>query len=515
MLARIIDNHTIIMEQITVPEEDIVDKEFSVRSPRAQYIDTSLGFFDGVYHKYNKFRRKLARPLLAELEAVCTRRGLPLSIEDDRPAPKIPAPDPSMVTSDIIDGITLDDHQVRAIKAACTNEVGIVAVGTGGGKTEIMAGIIKMYNCPTVVLCDMTTVVNQIKERLSLRKVVEEVGMFYAGRRPNGQQVIVGSIQSLMIPKEPSKTKRDTPESFQRKMKAYRTRRANARRLREIIGKCEMIMVDECDNATGKQWRYLFANWFKGRRRFGFSGTPFDPDKPVQNMVLKEHLGSIISQTDRMELVKIGRTIPVSYTAIGFGDPDGIKDRAAFDIAQKEHMIDNPAFHRLVANLVAKCTAKDPAHGVLILVESIPLGKTLEAMIPQSAFICGDHGMAEREEAIKAFESRRLNVLIGGKIIKRGLDLKGGCETLIIATGGKLGSDFNQKVGRAVRINKRGYAQIYDFFFLCNHYLYSHSRKRLKAITDMGYPAKVIFKEGVVDAYRFIQSRFRRPRARP
>ena len=508
MLARIVDNKWVYIEQITVPESDLIDAKLSVKHPRAQYID-SAGFFDGVFHKFNKYHNRLARPLLTELTKICKGYGMPFTIADDRPP--LPGVQESIITPDLLAGVKLYDYQLEAIRSVIHNEVGIISANTGSGKTEIMSGIVKVVNRPTVILCDMTIIVDQIKERLELREATKEVGMFYAGKRPNGQQVIVGSFQSLIIPTAPKKLEKDTPESYRLKCRAFNTRRKNARNLRTIIGKCDLLLVDECDIATSKRWKQLFWHWFKGRRRYGFSGTPFDDAKPVENLVLKEHLGSIIFHVPREEVEKNKRIIPVSYTSIAFGDETMIRDKAAYDIAMKEQMIENVSFHKLVATIATR-TTKDPSYGTLILVESQPLGYALESMIEGSKFICGDHRMKERKKAIAAFESRECQVLIGGKIIKRGLDLQGGCESLIIATGGKLASDFGQKIGRAVRVNERGFAQIYDFFFLGNHYLYGHSRKRLKTIVAMEYPAKVVFKNGVVEAGKFIRSRFRRPR---
>jgi superfamily II DNA or RNA helicase len=203
----------------------------------------------------------------------------------------------------------------------------------------------------------------------------------------------------------------------------------------------------------------------------------------------------------------------VSYTAIAFGNELNIKDKTAYDIAMKEQMIENSSFHKLIQKLTER-SIKDPRFGTMILVESKPLGYALESIINSSRFICGDHRMKARKAVINLFEKREIQVLIGGKIVKRGLDLSGGCETLIVATGGKLASDFSQKVGRALRVNCRGHAQIYDFYFLGNHYLYAHSRRRLKTIVAMGYPAKVVFKNGVVEAKKLIRARFRRPKAK-
>ena len=513
MLAVIADNQFVYIQQITVAEEDIIDKALSVEHPNARYIDTSLGYFDGVYHKYNRKHKRLSRGFLNRLKGICQKYGLPLQVIDNRPPPKY-MPDASLITPDMLAGITLEQYQINGIKAMCNEEVGVLTATTGAGKSELMAGFAKIINCPTVILCDMTTVVDQLKNRLELRDVADEVGMFYAGKRPNGQLIIVGSIQSLSAPSEPPyKTKKDTPETYARKMKAFETRRKNARSLREIVGKCDLVMCDECDTAgSSTQYGNLFRYWFKGRRRYGFTGTANDPDKPIQNINVEERLGSVIFSTTRKEVEAAGRIVPFTYTAVAFGDPSFAQDKSAFDIALKEHLIDNPKFHQIIKNIAIKAASKSPEHGVMILVESKPLGYALEALMPNSAFICGDHNMAKRKEVIKAFESREIKVLIGGKIAKRGLDLKGGCETLILATGGKLSSEINQKIGRAVRLNSRGIAQIYDFFFLCNYYLYLHSRKRLKTVVALGYPAKVVFKNGVIEASKFIKSRFRRPK---
>lgn len=516
MLARIADNHHVYLEQLSNHEEKVIDDAFSVEVERSYYIDVSDGFFDGVIRKFNRKHQRLALPFISRLRRVCNLKGFPLQVIDDRPAPKYEAPDPSIVTPDLLPGITLEDYQMEAAIAAINNEVGLIQATTGAGKTEIMASITKIMNCPTVILCDMKTIVDQIKDRLILRDIAgggTGIGWFYAGQRPSGQKVIIGSFQSLIAPaKPPAKTKKDTAESYARKISAFKTRRKNATQLREIVKRCDMLLVDECDTATSKQWRKLFKFWFKGRRKYGFSGTCFDDAKPVDNMSLEENLGSIICNISRKRVEKTGRIIPVKYSMLSFGDESRIKDKTMYDLAMKEQIIENEKFHKLVAGITANAIKNDPEHGVLILVESKPLGYTLEEMIPDSVFICGDTKMSARRQAVKDFESRKLKVLIGGKIAKRGLDLKGGCETLIIATGGKLGRDFNQKVGRAVRVNKRGWAQIYDFFFIGNHYLYEHSRRRLKELVKLEYPAKVVFEAAVIDAEKFIKSRFRRPR---
>jgi superfamily II DNA or RNA helicase len=324
--------------------------------------------------------------------------------------------------------------------------------------------------------------------------------------------VVVGSIQSLSTPPKPKRGKKESETAFEKKKKAYNKRKKRAKQFQTIVKHADLLMVDECDKATmNKQYRNLFRFHFKGRRRFGFSGTPFDDKKPVDNLTLKEHLGSIISETSRRELETIGRIIPIKFYMFVYGEDGNAQDKTAFDIAEREIVVENEDFH----TKVLKITQAFPDDGTLILLDTNnieELGLNLEALIPNSAFIYGKTSKSRRKECITAFEKRSLGCLIGGKIIKRGLDLRGGVENLIIIGGGKLWSEFDQKLGRAVRNNSRGWARVFGFIFLNNFYLYRHGREQLKALLSLGYQSKIVFKHKTIDGSTYVKSRFRRPR---
>lgn len=506
MIANIINNQTIRMQNITNVENAMLLKHFTAKHPNAYFMKDSG--FDGIYRRYNATKRELPRPLLGQLMVFAKKKDMALSVVDSRPDPKYPAPDPNSIKDNLLPGITLDPHQMRSLKAACKAEVGLFHVPTGGGKTEIMAGIAKIMNCPTVILGDMTVVIDQIKERLELRKVVDEVGLFYAGKTPSGQQIIVGSIQSLNIPSKPERKEDDTDDEYADKLNAYKSRRKNANIYRDIIRKCDLLMIDEADRASSTQYSNVFRYFFKGRRRYGFSGTY--SQRADKKLILESRLGSIIGKATRDELEGIDRIDPIKYYMVPFGDESRIKDKMAYDLATDEWMVKNEDFHNKIS-IIANRETKD-GDGCLILVSRKDLGYALEEKIPSSKFICGETSKSQRNKAIKDFEERKITTLIGGKIANRGLDLKGGCETLILATGGKLRSDFVQKIGRAVRKTERGWAKVYDFYFLCNHYLYEHSRDRLKIISSLGYPSYVLFPQKVVEGDQLIKSRFRRPK---
>lgn len=439
--------------------------------------------------------------------------------------------------------------------------------------TEVIAAICKAIPCPTVIFADQIIIVDQIKERLELRKVVDEAGLFYAGKTPIGQLVIIGSIASTCNPKNPEVPKNENyisditrdlvvryvksgfedlsagkqiktlapdllraiersaklgleftqelvarlqSESLEKaktryasQLKAFKTRLRRAKQFQEIIKRAEMIIVDEADLAVSTPYKTMFRNHCNARRRYGLTGTAFDDDRIVDSLFLREHLGSVIVKVGREEVEAAGRTIQADCYALAFGDDD-IHEASTLEIAYKEKVVDNPQFHKLVKGL---CDTY-PNDGTLILVDRDALGENLRAAIPGSEFIHGKTSHKKRDKILESFEKREITVLIGGKIINRGLDLSGGCENLIITTSGKLSRNLKQKIGRAVRLNKRGRSRVFIFYILNNKYLYDHSKASLRTMVSLGFSTWVILRNGKkIDGSEFIASKFRRPKA--
>lgn len=563
MHAVINDNKKIRLCHVTADVEEILLTHFSVKHRQHRYLDT--GRWDGIYRRYNMKAQTLALPFLNELKLCCEKYKIPLDIFDKRQSPRYPAPPPDAVKSDLFESITLEPHQIGALKAMLDNEMGVISCVTGGGKTETMAGMIKLLRCPTIVITEQLVVLDQIVSRLKMRHAVfdDDVGKFCHGETPDGNLVIVGSIQSLSSPSAPKrpictrekvlKQLKRNPEKLreifpdkladiliedpekldrldgrfyedakafvekqqlQKLVKAYNSRKEKSKKLQEMAKKCDMILIDECDHAVSKNYSKLFRFWFNGRRRYGFSGTPTDKKKPVEALFLKENLGNVIYETSRRFLENIQRIIPITYYQIAIGDPINKKNKSALDIAVKDHIITNTEFHKKVA----KITDAFKNDRTLILVDTSPiadLGFMLESIIPNSKFIYGKTSQKERWKYIKLFESGELSCLIGGKILKRGLDLKNGCHNLIMCGGGDMWSDFDQKIGRAVRNNDRNKARVFDFLFYDNFYLYKHSRERLKCAVSLGYKTVVVVNGQQIDGEKFIKSKFRIPKSFP
>jgi superfamily II DNA or RNA helicase len=508
MLIKIVDNHFLYLDQITAQQDEIIYQHFSAKDPDVSYIvDTLEQSWDGWYRKYNRRKQRMALPFLDEVILLCNKHEWPVDVIDSRPP--IYVPDESEVRPDILPGITLHEHQMRALRAACRHPMATIYHHTGAGKSEVMAALIKLFKCPTLVIADKIIVVDQLKRTLELREVAEEVGVFYSGRTPSGQLVCVGSIQSIASPKKPIRMPGTPQDEFDRQMEQYAARYKRSRALQQaLLPRCKMLLLDECDLATSSSYSGLFR-MTESVRRYGFSGSLEDPRKPLQNLILKERLGNVIDRTSRRELEKIGCVIPVKYVMFAFGEGRDKSNRTAYDIAVKE-LEEDPKFHKFIASIV-NCYKDEKT---LILVEHKVCGRLLEEAIPGSIFIYGETPAKRRWEVIHDFEAGKVHCLIGGKIIKRGLDLKGGCDNLIVTVGMSDLADFEQRIGRAMRRNSKGYARVFDFLFLHNRYLYNHSRIRLRYLVEMGYASTVVFPStgARVSGQEFIRSKFRIPK---
>lgn len=518
MQAIIYDDQWIYFDNISQHEENIISSAFSVAKPGVYIDPNQLSMWDGIIRKYNRQRRRLARPYLRMLREVCTTNNLPLEIVDNREPWQYKVLSPIEIDASFLPGITLEQYQLDALRRAIMSECGILKLPTGSGKSEIIAGLCKAISCPTLIVANQRIVLDQLKARLELRDISPEIGLFYAGKKPNGESIVVGSIQSLSPPPKlnpPVKTDDESIEEYQKRysswekrLKGQETRKSNLKTLLEYVRRAGMIIIDECDLAGSAAYAHLFRHYFRGRRRYGLSGTPFDDSKPVEKLVIQEHLGSIIYTEGIDRVLERGRINKCEYNMLSIlGD---FKESSAYDIAYSDWITNNVKLHELIFNLFK---SKPKEEGTLILVDKRALGFALEKIFNErgvtAKFIYGDSSKKQRDSAISGFENRDYNILIGSKILNRGLDLKGGCENLFIATGGKLSSGLIQQIGRALRLTKSGFSRIYDLYFRCNTHLYNHSKQRLKTVIDQKIPCKVIFPGGTISGEELIRLRFR------
>lgn len=526
MQFTIVNNTHFYVDDIDQQSNDFLWNQMTFEDTNSRYKNNGGRSWQNKIRKYDYVNKKCLLTFLPRMYHICKTNNLHCNVHDARDPWKYADKvlHESQINKDFLPKISLEDYQIEAIRKATKVDYGIIRATTGAGKSEMIAGICKAINCPTVILADMTVVVSQLKERLELRAVEEEIGLFYAGEKPNGERIVVGSIQSLATPAavgpSPSHEEFDTDAKYQNAIKkwqikkdAYKTRLKNYKLLIDYVKKAEMLIVDECDRSSSDSYRSVIRTHFKGRKKFGFSATPYDPSKPLKNLIVEENFGPIIFDMNRKDVEARGRIIPCKYRMILYEDASyDYHNKITLDDATNMFMVDNQRFHDMIFGL---CNVHKGERN-MVLVDRIPLGENLLRRALElglrARFIYGMTSKSDREETINLFAAGQLDVLIGGKIVNRGLDIKGGVDNLINATGGKLRSDFLQKIGRALRVNARGYSYVYDFLFRCNHYLYEHSKARLNTIIDAGYESIVLFGYANLTGEEFVKRNYVLPK---
>jgi len=496
--AHIISNTTIQLLGVTPEFNKILSDYFSVKDPQYEmYADTN---WDGYIRKYRK--GKLSRAFLNDLIKFCNYHKVPINIIDDRGYDSLDVDKLSLrISDDMVNGIKLEDYQLDAIKSVLNNEVGLIVLPTGAGKTEIMIAITQLLNVNTVIFADMQVVINSIVTRFKLRKI-QNVGVFYSGTYQNNK-ITVCSIHSLLTHKLNKKTNKQ--------LKSYLTRIEHARQLQETVKEAELILIDEADKAVSREWNQLFKNYApKARFRYGFTATPWEKTKPVQNMQLKENLGTEIYKfTDIRKLEQMGRIVPVKvYMIVLDEDNKNIRSKVRLDIAERELIIENNKLHNIIKGLVYD-VINDKVLIILDTMNIMDLGNKLSEIL-DAPFINGTTPFKTRNEIVKKFENDEIKVLIGSKILKRSLDLKNGAPNLLLLGGGKQATNYLQVIGRAMRVNSKGYSNIYAFFHYGNAYLYRHSKILLKTLHERGYRITVKGQGWSMSGEKFIRSGFRK-----
>jgi superfamily II DNA or RNA helicase len=128
-----------------------------------------------------------------------------------------------------------------------------------------------------------------------------------------------------------------------------------------------------------------------------------------------------------------------------------------------EHEVTNSKKrNELVALLAAKAEkpafvfVKEKHHGALLV-------KAIERAGMQVRFIFGNHAVKQRTHAIGELVAGRLDVLVCSVVFQEGIDVPS-LRSVVIASGGKSVIAALQRIGRGMRVEKKGGAVVKDTF---------------------------------------------------
>lgn len=391
-------------------------------------------------------------------------------IDNDIPDKSLPH-----IPDNINDGITLYNFQVKTIRKCLYSRRGIVNIDTGGGKTEVIAGICKytiqndLFDKIIVVTPNVTNC-EQLYSRLRLRGISEEImGMYHGNSRDTlDRKILVGVIDSLRM------------DSFPK-----------------ISGERVCMLVDECHHSSSDTWgRFILS--ILPDALIGFSGSVYEHEEEedgymslYQDCFIRSLYGRTIVDIDQVYLRKVGLLAqPVVYMR-NIGKPKSMGYTGGYNMVYDNNIVKNGARNASIIYFTKYLI--ESGLSVLILVQRHTHGLDLMTKLGREDVICVFGGGAghrleygaqvsfnvDTKALASNIKSGSIKVIIASQVYDEGVDIPS-IGAVIMAGGGQIKRRNIQRIGRGVRkkIGEFNRVFIIDFFDNTHVYMQKHSKKR-------------------------------------
>ena len=440
----------------------LVSNALAYRPPGYKYVRAfKMRVWDGYTRLFDSTGYTFPAGLAWRVKRVLEDAGYSVTLRQP------PLPDNVVIkhTNDIkLGGVTLYPWQKFAIRAALNARRGILKVATGGGKTEITAGLIaglrvkrhgRTLPPKALIVVPNRNLLTQTRARLAERLKVrpDEIGNIGYGKWQE-DWVTVAIPGTLLQPKR-------------------------GRQLTELLKVTDLLIFDECHHTPSESWSTI-AKRCRAPWRVGLSGTPLD-QHDGSNLLLEGMTGPLLVDITSKSLVAQGKLAKPTIRFVQVRQPllpDDLPWEDVYTMGVTKNAIVNRAVVREAEAALAN------GRSVLVLVTRISHGQELVRMFRAKSnrkLTLAQGGMDEDKlsHLITRYRAGKDKLLVATPVFGEGTDLPN-IDVLIIADGGKSAVKTIQKVGRALR-QKKGKpneALIVDFAFYTHKFLGRHSLRR-------------------------------------
>jgi superfamily II DNA or RNA helicase len=405
------------------------------------------------------------------------------------------------------------DFQLKALRQVEKHGRGIIQVATGGGKSKIAKLITSRYRRPTLFLTTRGVLMYQMQKAF-LKDCGFNTGIIGDGIWSPTKGINCGMVQTFVAQlKEPSlldergkviaanikKGLELSKEQIDKLAKDEFDEKTRIRaRLIKLLEMFEVVIGEEAHEAGGNSYFEILQYCKNATVRVALTATPFMRSAEEDNMRLMAAFGPILIKVSEELLIKRGVLAKPYFLYASPPPAKLLRKTSPWQRAREIGITTSLPRNTAIVNLAAKAKA----HGlpVLILVAAKKHGPILVEMLKEKGVravqIQGENDQAERERALDALASGKVDALIGTTIVDVGVDVP--CIGMtILAGGGKGEIALRQRIGRGLRAKKNGpnVTFIVDFTDELNSTLRDHARTRKSLVEQT--PG---FAEGIVPA---------------
>lgn len=247
------------------------------------------------------------------------------------------------------------------------------------------------------------------------------------------------------------------------------------KQLKPLLADLGMICIDEVHHAGAKSYTDLLPHFNHIYYRFGFSGTFMRNDSRTLDMW--GFVSTVLYRYSASQATKEGFLTPLK---VHVHEIEGIRCSSY----QTEYAKNYCQNRELLIGLSRIFDTVAPNEQVLILVgrketSGEIIHQYLNSLGISNKYVSGDSDRDDVRVALKEFNAKKIQVLIGSSIIGEGIDIKS-TDHLFMCQGGKSEIAVTQAIGRAVRLFPgKKVAHVHDFKFSYTKYLEKHLSRRL------------------------------------
>ncbi len=373
----------------------------------------------------------------------------------------------------VLSGITLEPFQVGAVRDILTARRGVLHIGTGGGKTEILLAVLKHLEAPALIVTSRVLHAENMYDRL-LARGFKSVGFIGDSRKTLGW-ITVAIVDSL-----------------------YRELSGGSSKIMSAMQQVQVLVADEAHRSAAMRSVAIGLSSPAPYRIF-MSATPFDDKRhPYGNehdMAIIGLSGPVLCRVPLSYLTKLGRTVPVQVHNISMQDPPMNSRNHYYPAVYQRGIVENQVRNAIGMSLVASLTA-NPYNRVLVLVKIIEHGRILLDLLHRlgvdtvfhsgggQILTCGPSGIQESQMDVhQQFSSGAIGAVVGSTIYDEAVDIPG-ITDIVLMGADKKAARQEQRVGRGVRCSPgKTCLRVWDFTDE-HHWMLKNQHKKRKLVWE-------------------------------
>lgn len=333
----------------------------------------------------------------------------------------------------LVDGIKLTKYQSSNLAQPCIEQMGVIEMPCGGGKTVMGIALAMTLAQPTLILVHTNDLLNQWLRELRDKAIVPKgLGQWGGGKKVRGH-VTVATIQTLT--------------------------RMPAGDLQELLSHFGCVILDECHHCPADTFLGIM-NLCPARYRYGFTATR--KRKDGLHFLMHDTIGPVVVHVDDGDLEKAGRSQSVRVREI----------RTTFYTKHTADqwtqllgvMVADTDRNSLIINNVVESWKE--GHFPLILSDRVGhcrhLCRELQKHGMNARLLVGEVPKEQRNQIVDEARNNLVDAIVATKVADEGLDIPQlSCIHLTTPTANE--GKLKQRIGRIRRPVEGKESVVYDY----------------------------------------------------